>query len=177
MTSETNLQYFRERVARRIVQKNAAGENEVRWVEVPIEVVARVRDVNFEVDHEVFDPRRHDAGRTSARRCTRGARVVWTSYLPEGELDRYALVSDAVRAADPERAKAVETRWKAACGDETTLQQVLAASRESRVQRPANDARAARSGASRSAPRSCSSRSCPARRSWRGWPPRTPGSR
>jgi hypothetical protein len=50
-------------------------------------------------------------------------------------------VSDAVRAADPERAKAVETRWKAACGDETTLQQVLAASRESRVQRPASDAR------------------------------------
>ncbi len=140
VTSETNLQYFRDKVARRIVQKNAAGESEVHWVEVPIEVVARVRDVDFEVDHEIVSTR---DGTTLAHQRTplhTRARVVWTSYVPEGELDRYALVSDAVRAADPARAKAVETRWKTACGDETTLQQVLSASRESRVSK-GNDAR------------------------------------
>lgn len=130
LKSETNLQYFRDRIARRIVQKNAAGESETRWVEVPIEVVARVRDVDFEVDHEIVSTK---DGSTLAHQRTplhSRARVVWTSYVPEGELDRYALVTDALRAADPERAKAVETRWKAACGEETTLQQVLSASRE-----------------------------------------------
>lgn len=139
--SETNLQYFREHVARRIVQKNAAGETETRWVEVPIEVVARVRDVDFEIDHEIVSTK---DGSTLAHQRTplhKRARVVWTSYVPEGELDRYALVSEVLRAADPERAKAIETRWKAACGDETTLQQVLTASREARATRATQDAR------------------------------------
>lgn len=139
--SETNLQYFREKVARRIVQKNAEGQSVTSWVEVPIEVVARVRDVDFEVDHEVVSTK---DGTTLAHQRTplhRRARVVWTSYVPEGELDRYALVSDVLRAADPERAKAIETRWKTACGDETTLQQVLSASRQSRETRGAQDAR------------------------------------
>ncbi len=141
VTSETHLEYFRDTVARRIVQKSAAGESEVHWVEVPIEVVARLRDVAFEVDHEVVSTR---DGSTLAHQRTplkTRARVVWTSYVPEGELDRYALVSDAVRAADPERAKAIETRWKAACGDETTLQQVLAASREAKASRATTSAR------------------------------------
>ena len=53
----------------------------------------------------------------------------WTSFSPEGDLDQYALVSDVVRAAQPERAKAVETRWKEACGEGTTLRQVLEARR------------------------------------------------
>jgi hypothetical protein len=60
------------------------------------------------------------------------ARVVWTSYQPEGDISAYSLVSATVRSADPDRARRVETRWKAVCGDGTTLQQVLQARRSSR---------------------------------------------
>jgi hypothetical protein len=51
--------------------------------------------------------------------------------MPEGDLTHYALVSETVRSANPDRVKDVETRWKAAVG-EATLQQVLSARRDSR---------------------------------------------
>ncbi len=132
VSSETQLHYFRDVVSRRITQKGADGKSVTRWVDVPIEVVARVRDVSVDVSHEVIAT---DNGATLARqrtpRTTR-ARVVWTSYVPVGDPGHYALVSEAVRTSDPARAKDVETRWKAVCGESTTLQQVLAARRETR---------------------------------------------
>jgi hypothetical protein len=135
VSDETQVLFFREHIARRVVQKNSAGETVVRWIELPVEVVARVRDVSVQVDHEVLSTR---DGSTLAHQRTplhTQARVVWTSYVPEGALDQYALVSETLRAADPERAKAIEMRWKAACGEGTTLQQVLGASREARGSR------------------------------------------
>ena len=130
--SETSLHFFRDVVSRRIVQKGEDGQSVVRWVDVPIEVVARVRDVTVDVDYEVISTLdgtslAHDRTPRSSR-----ARVVWTSYVPEGELTHYALVSETVRSANPTRAKDVETRWKAVCGEGTTLQQVLSARRETR---------------------------------------------
>jgi hypothetical protein len=52
--------------------------------------------------------------------------------MPEGELDAYFLVSEALRAAYPGRAKDIETRWKTACGEKTTLREVLEARRSAR---------------------------------------------
>ncbi|MGH3056152.1 MAG: hypothetical protein ACRDL7_14355, partial [Gaiellaceae bacterium] len=60
------------------------------------------------------------------------ARVVWTSYRPEGDVSAYALVSSTARSANAEHANQVENRWKTVCGAATTLQQVLVASRSSR---------------------------------------------
>jgi hypothetical protein len=130
--SETRLLYFKENVARRVVQKDAAGESVTRWVSIPIEVVARVRDVSVTADVEVLST--VNGASLSRRRIPRStsARVVWTSYVPEGALDRYALVSDEERTGDPYRAKSVETRWKSVVGDGVTLAQVLAAKRETR---------------------------------------------
>ncbi len=130
--SETSLHFFRDVVARRVVHKGEDGQNIVRWVDVPIEVVARVRDVTVDVDYEVIST--HDGTSLAHDRSPRSsrARVVWTSYVPEGELTHYALVSESVRSANPTRAKDVETRWKAVCGDGTTLLQVLSARRETR---------------------------------------------
>ena len=132
VASDTHMQFFRDTVARRIVHKDDNGKTSVHWVEVPIEVVARVRDVQVDVNYEVIST--VDGSTIAHQRTPRSthARVVWTSYVPEGELDGYALVSEAVRAANPERAKDVETRWKTVCGESTTLQQVLAARRETR---------------------------------------------
>jgi hypothetical protein len=129
--SETGLHFFRDRIARRIVQKGEDGKDVTRWIEVPIEVIARVRDVTVDVDFEVISTAdglslAHERAPRTAR-----ARAVWTSYMPEGDLTHYALVSETVRSANPDRVKDVETRWKAAVG-EATLQQVLSARRDSR---------------------------------------------
>ncbi len=130
--TETQLQFFRDRVARRIVEKAPDGREVVRWVEVPIEVIARVRDVEVDVNVEVLAT--HDGTQIAQDRSTRStrARVLWTSFAPEGDLGHYALVTESVRKENPDRVKDVETRWKNVCGEGTTLQQVLAARRETR---------------------------------------------
>lgn len=130
--SETGLHFFRERIARRVVQKGEDGRDVVRWVEMPIEVIARVRDVTVDVDYEVVSTL--DGSSLAHQRTPRTARAraVWTSFVPEGEISHYALVSETVRSANPDRAKEVETRWKAVVGETTTLAQVLSARRETK---------------------------------------------
>ncbi len=132
VSSETKLEIFRDVVARRVVQRGDNGQSIVRWVDVPIEVVAKVRDVQVDVEYEVISTR--DGAslvHSRAPRSTR-ARVVWTSYMPEGDVSTYALVSETLRSSNPTRAKAIEARWKSVCGDATTLAQVLNARRETR---------------------------------------------
>ncbi len=125
--SATRLELFRDVVVRRVTETDAQGRKQVRWVDVPIEVVARVRDVTVGVDYEVLAT---NGGASLARRHldrTTSARVVWTSYQPEADVETYALVSETTRSGDPARARDVETRWKAVCGDGTTIAQVLSA--------------------------------------------------
>jgi tetratricopeptide (TPR) repeat protein len=130
--SQTRFHLFTDMIVRRVVEKNAAGEDVTHWVDVPVEVVSRVRTVTVDVDYEVIATR---TGATLAHQRTQratSARVVWTSFTPDGDLGAYALVSDVVRAANPERAKAVEGRWSDVCGSGTTLRQVLEARRATR---------------------------------------------
>ena len=127
--SQTRLHLFHETIARRIEIRDPEGNTTTRWVDVPFEVVARTREVTVGMEYEVIST---TDGATISHRQFDGstmARVVWTSYVPEGSLDAYALVSEALRAANPDRARDVETRWKDTCGESTTLQQVLQARR------------------------------------------------
>ena len=134
--SKTSLQLFTDVIARRIVDRLADGQSVTRWVELPVEVVARVRTVTVEVDYVVIATREGATlAHQRAQRSTQ-ARVVWTSFTPEGDLGDYALVSDVVRAARPEHAREIETRWKDVCGQNTTLRQVLEARREARGSGP-----------------------------------------
>jgi hypothetical protein len=132
VNAETRLHVFKDNIARRVVEKGSDGREVVRWQERPIEVVARVRTVSVEVEYELIATRggatvaRQRAGRSSS------ARVVWTSYAPEGDLASYRLVADPVREADPARFRDVQGRWHSVCGEKTTLQQVLEARRSTR---------------------------------------------
>lgn len=127
--SETRIHFFREAVSRCVKERDSAGNETVRWVEVPIEVVSRVRDVTVGVEYEVIAV--PDGSSLAQKRFERStsARVVWTSYVPEGEIDAYYLVSEALRASNRSRAQEIETRWKATCGEKTTLREVLGARR------------------------------------------------
>jgi len=130
--AHTNLHLFTDIIARRIVEKNAAGDEVTRWTAVPVEVVSRVRTVTVDVEYEVIATREGATLAHQHSQRTTSARVVWTSFTPEGDLNAYALVSDIVRAAQPARAKEVEDRWSDVCGAGTTLQQVLGARRTTR---------------------------------------------
>ena len=130
--AHTRLHLFTEIIAHRITEKGSDGSSVTRWVDLPIEVVARVRTVTANVEYEVIATK---TGATLAHRTAErstSARVVWTSYQPDGDLDAYALVSDVVRAAQPDRARQVEARWKETCGENTTLHQVLEQRRATR---------------------------------------------
>jgi hypothetical protein len=123
--SSTRLDVFKDSVARRVVEKTPDGHDVVRWLDVPIEVVARVRDVTVGVDYEVIETVNGStiANRHFDRATT--ARVVWTSQSLEGEPSSYALVSEPVRQANPDRAAQVEKKWAAVCGSAVTIAQVV----------------------------------------------------
>jgi len=127
--AETGLQYFRDTIVRRVVETDGQGHDIVRWVEAPIEVIARVRTVSARVDYEVIATKNGATVAHQRVERTSSARVVWTSFNPVGELASYRLVSDPVREANPGHAREVETRWKNVCGEKTTLVQVLEARR------------------------------------------------
>ncbi|HEX7078284.1 MAG TPA: hypothetical protein VF363_07680 [Candidatus Eisenbacteria bacterium] len=127
--SSTKLNVFQDTVARKVTDTDEHGHESTRWVDVPIQVVARVRDVTVGVDYEVIAT---GSGASLARRHfdrSTSARVVWTSYKPEGDPSSYSLVSETTRSSNPDRAKQVESRWRSVCGDATTLAQVLQARR------------------------------------------------
>ena len=125
--SSTHLDLFKDTVCRRVVERNRAGVEETHWVDVPIEVVARVRDVTVPVDYEVIETK---TGTTLTHRHfdrATTARVVWTSQSLEGEPSSYSLVSEPVRAANPDRAAQIEKKWASVCGTATTIAQVVEA--------------------------------------------------
>lgn len=125
--STTKLHLFQDTVARRVVERGSNGVETVRWVDVPIQVVSRVREVKVGVDYEVIDTRSGTALVHRHLDRATSARVVWTSDRFEGDPSSYALVAEPVRVANPDRAKAIESRWNDACGAGTTLLQVLEA--------------------------------------------------
>jgi len=129
--SRSSIETFSETVVRRVVVKNPDGSSSTRWVDVPIQVIARTRTVDVDLDYELMSTA---GGATLARRHdvrSMKARVLWTAMTPVGASDTYALFSEEARGADPERCKQIESRWKAVVGDATTLSQVLEAKRNS----------------------------------------------
>lgn len=123
--SSTQFHLFRDTVCRRVVDRDKDGHEVTRWVDVPIEVVSRTRDVTAGVDYEVIET---TSGTSLLHRHvdrSGSARVVWTSYQPEGDPAAYSLVSDEIRSSNPDRARDVEKRWAAVCGNAVTLAQVL----------------------------------------------------
>ena len=139
--AKSGISFFSDKVCRRIVEKTADGQSVTRWVDVPLDVVSRTRTVTVDLEYELISTR---TGATLARHQeprTMKARVVWTAFTPEGAPDTYSLVSEQTRAGDPDRAKQVETKWKAVVGEGTTLAQVLEAKTASAKQ--SNDGRQA----------------------------------
>lgn len=122
--TDTHTDRFEDVVLQRVKEKDASGETE-RWVDVPIEVVARRRDVTVEIEYELISTDEEVAVARRDARHSLAARTLWTSPVPGRDPGAFALLSDPVRAGEPERARRVETRWKAVVGERTSLPEVL----------------------------------------------------
>ncbi len=123
--TDTRTDRFDDVVLQRVKEKDEQGHEVERWVDVPMDVVARERTVTVEVEYELIST---DEEVTIAREPVRRsltARTLWTALAPGLDPGAYALVSDPVRKGDPERARRVETRWKAVAGERTALRDVL----------------------------------------------------
>jgi hypothetical protein len=126
--AKNGVQIFADVVWHKVSYTDHEGNRSTHWVEVPLEVIARTRTVKVNVDYEVISTR---GGVTLARKNdprTIQARVVWTSYVPQGSCGDYSLVSETT---DSEQAKRVQAKWSAVVGEGTTLSQVLEAKRSS----------------------------------------------
>ena len=123
---------FTDLIAHRVVTRDSEGHETTRWEEVPLIVFSRTRTVSVDLSYEVLAVRGSGTLTRQHTRRSLTARALWTAFIPTGPADTYALVSDVVRASNPQRAKDIEERWHNACGDGTTLQQVLEARRATR---------------------------------------------
>lgn len=129
VNAKTHTEVFSDMITHRVTRTDDDGNKVVDWVAVPILVVARVRTVTVDVAYDLIATGgaatiSHQAGQRSVT-----ARALWTTFIPRGDLDDYALVSDADRASDPQHAREAESRWRLVAGEGTSLRQVLEARR------------------------------------------------
>jgi hypothetical protein len=127
--SKTGVQFFRRNIWHRVSGKDASGTVVTRWIAEPVEMIARTRTVQVDMNYEVIAT---DGGVTLTRQsCPRTiqARAVWTAWIPDGDADSYTLVTEESRGSNPEGAKAIETEWSSVMGAGVTLAQVIDARR------------------------------------------------
>lgn len=129
--AETRTDRYRETLVRRFTERDTAGREVIRWVDVPFDAVMREREVSVQYGYEVIDIRTGEAVAAEGDRLTSFARVVWTDFRPDGDCNRYSLLSPDRRRADASRARGVDDRWKQTFGD-WTLPALLEASRTNR---------------------------------------------
>lgn len=129
--AETRTDRYRETLVRKFTERDTAGREVIRWVEVPFDAVMREREVSVQYDYQVLDIRTGEAVAADGDRLTSFARVVWTDFRPDGDCNRYALISPDGRRADGTRARRIDDHWKQTFG-EWTVPALLEASRTHR---------------------------------------------
>ena len=118
-------------VYRRVEHQDDKGVTTVSWDEASLRVVTREREVTVNWDFEVIDVRsgavlaHHEAPANAA------ARIVWTDFKPEGDIDQYTLLPPDVRKSDAARAKSVDSQWEEGVGS-WKLPELLRKSRDER---------------------------------------------
>jgi hypothetical protein len=100
----------------RVERKDSTGVVTSHWETLTLPVVTRQRDVSvlFEVDVVEVATGAVLAHREQTPQAI--ARVAWTDFTAEEHYDRYNLLPPDLRAADPKRAKAADTDWRATMG-------------------------------------------------------------
>ncbi len=98
-------------VYRREERRDSLGNRVDRFVEVPFTAVRRERRLSVHVTTEIINVDDETSLAHSDETPEAAARTVYTSYMPEGECDRYCLVPPAMRSADSDRADRLERGW------------------------------------------------------------------
>ena len=108
---ETNTDRYVGSVFRREEYSDTSHRTVTRDVEVGFEAVRRQRYVTVRVSSEVLDASQVEPVTQRDRTLEATARTVYTSYRPDGDCDRYSLVSPDMKQGDSERARRIESGW------------------------------------------------------------------
>jgi len=131
LRTKTDTESYHSTIYRKVVEKDEKGASVERFVEREIDVVARTRDVSVRYEFEVLDTEDGSVLASAGNAVDAEARALYTSYQADGDCDDYCLASPALRRADPERAKEVESEWKERFGS-WTLPELLERARKDR---------------------------------------------
>lgn len=120
LRANTNSDTYHETIFHKVPGvKNAEGPTPDRFEEQRFEAVRRERTITVSYEFEVIDVDEETslAHRGDDRSVV--ARTVYTRFQPSGNYDEYYLVPPDMKAADPDRAKSVESEWSAKFGSLT----------------------------------------------------------
>lgn len=108
---ETNNDRYVGSVYRREEFQDSLHHTVTRYVEVGFQAVRRERDVTVRVASQVLDTDEVEPVTQREKTFQAAARTVYTSYLPDGDCDRYCLVPPDLKQRDSDRARRVEGAW------------------------------------------------------------------
>jgi hypothetical protein len=112
LRSRTNTHDYDQTIYRKIVDRDTAGVERVRYVEQDFHAVEREREVTVHYDLEVVDVDDETSLAVHSDAPTAYARVIFTDFQPQGECADYCLVPPRLRESDREHADRLDAEWK-----------------------------------------------------------------
>jgi len=108
---DTNTDRYSGSVYRRDDFTDSLHRTVTQWSAVSFEAVRRERHVTVRVASQVLDTDQIEPVTQRDRTLEASARTVYTSYQPDGDCNRYALVPPDLRQRDPDHARQIESGW------------------------------------------------------------------
>jgi hypothetical protein len=112
LTARTNSDTWHQAVVRREVTRDAKGNPTERYVEDPLDVVQRTREVSIQYEFEVLDTETGSPLGAGSDVVRSEAHTLYTDYAPREDTDDYFLYQPDLKQREPDRAKALDRGWK-----------------------------------------------------------------
>jgi hypothetical protein len=112
LTARTNSDTWHQTVVRREVTRDGKGGTSERYVEDPVDVVRRTREVSIQYEFEVLDTETGAPLGSGSDVLRSEARTLYTDFTPRENTDDYLLYQPDLRKREPDRAKALDKGWK-----------------------------------------------------------------
>jgi hypothetical protein len=113
---DNNTSDFTVSLYSKVTDKGPDGQPRDRWVETPVDVLVRQRNVRVAMTFEVLDTRTGEVLETQTVPREAFARVAWTSYRADGDCDRFQLAPPAEAQVPADRVRRSQERWKESMG-------------------------------------------------------------
>jgi len=119
LRTRTNVGAYPQVVFKRIVEKDESGASHDRYVERPMIVLSRERDLTVAYEYSIVDARDGSTVAGNSGTLHAAAHAILASATIGGDDDPndYSLLTPQIESQDPDRAKRVRSQWQERCGD------------------------------------------------------------